>query len=236
MGSFLTLFLPPGTNLPRKTEREPELEAEGRKAAGREASGPAARKAAGREASKPASQQASKPASQKGQTVSAIRTEQGAWCATEFGTLPRMRRAPDMPLLPTTMRSAFTSPATWQMASAGEPAMACVSTWTPATAAREPRSSRRERATESEPRDLANSSPPLFSACGVYADTMCSRPPVSLTSSTACRTASAAVSDPSAPTTTVSNIKAPYKLQLAAYGEPLHFNTHQRGFVRHGSP
>lgn len=32
--------------------------------------------------------------------VSTIRTEHWAWCAIEFGTLPRTLRAPRMPLLP----------------------------------------------------------------------------------------------------------------------------------------
>ena len=59
--------------------------------------------------------------------MSAIRTEQGAWCATEFGTLPRTRRTPTIPLLPTTIRSAPISAATSQMASAAAPLRACVS-------------------------------------------------------------------------------------------------------------
>ncbi len=56
------------------------------------------------------------------QVVRTIRTELGAWWETLFGTLPsRKRFAPVMPLLPTTIRSAFCSSATSRIASAGSP-------------------------------------------------------------------------------------------------------------------
>ena len=54
--------------------------------------------------------------------VRTISTEQGAWWETLFGTEPsRKRRAPVMPLLPTTIRSASRSSATSRIASAGRP-------------------------------------------------------------------------------------------------------------------
>ena len=55
-----------------------------------------------------------------------MRTAQGAWCAMSFGTLPRNRPLPFIPLLPTTMRSAPTSFATLRIALAGSPGRACV--------------------------------------------------------------------------------------------------------------
>ena len=56
-----------------------------------------------------------------------IITLHGAWCETLFGTLPsRKRFAPVMPLLPTTIRSAFCSSATSRIASAGSPSRAWV--------------------------------------------------------------------------------------------------------------
>ena len=64
-----------------------------------------------------------------GHVVRTISTEQGAWCETLFGTEPsRNRRAPVMPLLPTTIRSAPRSSATSRIASAGSPSRAKVST------------------------------------------------------------------------------------------------------------
>ena len=61
-----------------------------------------------------------------------IRTLQGAWWEILFGTLPsRNRRAPVIPLLPTTITVALTSSATSRIASAGSPSRACVSTSTP---------------------------------------------------------------------------------------------------------
>src|SRR5437762_1536228 len=64
-----------------------------------------------------------------------IRTEQGAWWLTLFGTEPRRNRlAPVMPLLPTMMRPAFSSSATSRIASAGSPSRAKVLTATPASA------------------------------------------------------------------------------------------------------
>ena len=64
-----------------------------------------------------------------------ISTEQGAWCDTLFGTEPsRNRRAPVMPLLPTTIRSASRSSATSRIASAGSPSRAKISTSMPACA------------------------------------------------------------------------------------------------------
>ena len=57
-----------------------------------------------------------------GHSVRMIRTEQGAWCETLFGTEPsRKRFAPVMPLLPTTIRSLPRSSATSRIASAGSP-------------------------------------------------------------------------------------------------------------------
>ena len=68
-------------------------------------------------------------ASRPRQVVLMIRTEQGAWWETLFGTEPsRKRRAPVMPLLPTTIRSASRSSATSRIASAGSPSRAKVST------------------------------------------------------------------------------------------------------------
>ena len=68
----------------------------------------------------PRASASARPAS--AQVVRTISTEQGAWCDTLFGTLPsRKRLAPVMPLLPTTIRSAFCSSATSRIASAGSP-------------------------------------------------------------------------------------------------------------------
>jgi hypothetical protein len=66
-----------------------------------------------------------------------MRTEQGAWWETLFGTEPsRKRRAPVIPLLPTTIRSALRSSATSRIASAGSPSRAKVSTSMPASRTR----------------------------------------------------------------------------------------------------
>ena len=57
-----------------------------------------------------------------GYVVRMIRTLHGAWCDTLFGTEPsRNRFAPVIPLLPTTISSAFSSSATSRIASAGSP-------------------------------------------------------------------------------------------------------------------
>ena len=50
--------------------------------------------------------------------------------ATELGTLPRIRRAPCMPLLPTTIRSALISSATIRRTSAGSPGSTWICVWT----------------------------------------------------------------------------------------------------------
>ena len=56
------------------------------------------------------------------QVVRMMRTAQGAWWETLFGTLPsRNRLVPVIPLLPTTIRSALISSATSRIASAGSP-------------------------------------------------------------------------------------------------------------------
>jgi hypothetical protein len=54
------------------------------------------------------------------QPVCVTSTEQGAWCVTEFGTLPSSRPLPVMPRLPTTMRSASTWRARSHSASAAD--------------------------------------------------------------------------------------------------------------------
>jgi hypothetical protein len=68
-----------------------------------------------------------RPASTGGlpQSVLTIKTAQRARWATEFGTEPSTRRAPRMPLLPTTTRSAPTEAAVSTIASTAEPAAAC---------------------------------------------------------------------------------------------------------------
>lgn len=53
------------------------------------------------------------------QLVLTISTEQPVRCAMLFETLPRMRAAPRIPLLPMTMRSALISSATCKIAAAG---------------------------------------------------------------------------------------------------------------------
>ncbi len=61
------------------------------------------------------------------QVVWTIRTEQPAWCAHRLDTLPsRNRRAPCMPRLPITRRSASISSQYESTASAGSPASTCV--------------------------------------------------------------------------------------------------------------
>ena len=61
----------------------------------------------------------------RGQVVRTMYTPHGAWWEILFGTLPsRKRRAPVMPLLPTTIRSAPISSATSRIASAGSPSRA----------------------------------------------------------------------------------------------------------------
>ena len=60
-----------------------------------------------------------------------MNTAHGALWATELGTLPSARRTPAMPLLPTTITSAFSRSATRTMASAGSPVSAWPSTVDP---------------------------------------------------------------------------------------------------------
>src|SRR3954447_14564939 len=139
-----------------------------------------------------------------------IITEQGAWCEILFGTEPsRKRFAPDIPLLPTTIRSAFCSSATSRIASAGSPSRANVSTFeTPSPVMRSASasstawtSSRGLTIHDTSAGTSVRSCRSRASGTGSYALTSSTRPPTAFASSAACRTASFAVSDPSVPTT-----------------------------------
>src|SRR5579862_239020 len=141
--------------------------------------------------------------------VETISTLHFASCETLFGTLPKMRRIPDMPWFPTTIMLAPTSSATPSRASAGAFWTMCASTSTPAARMRAAASSMVDRATSfvSGPQNFAapSGAPTIFVArAGSNAVTTWSCASRALASRTASATACRAVSDPSVPTTIVS--------------------------------
>ena len=150
-----------------------------------------------------------------------IRTLQGAWWETLFGTLPsRKRLAPVMPLLPTTIRSDPFSSATSRIASAGSPCRANVSVSTPGLAGDLGRRAERRLdvlARVDHPlqvlrRLLGLLAQPRVGHGLVGADDLqlgAERP----ASAMAWRTASPAVSEPSVPTTIEPNIGLPCEVR-----------------------
>src|SRR5262249_44208609 len=162
---------------------------------------------------RPAGRRAGDRPGRAGHVVRTISTEQGAWCETLFGTEPsRNRRAPVMPLLPTTIRSAPSCSAISMMPSAASPRIARGSTPTPLAALAPGASRRTPPPRPSAPPPPSSAAPPgvapaaTRAATGVYALTMVSFAPVARAISAAWITAWRAVSEPSVPTTIDENI------------------------------
>jgi hypothetical protein len=138
--------------------------------------------------------------------VSIIATEQLAPCATELGTLPSTRRAPFIPLLPTTIKSAPTSSAVAMIASTGSPITRCRTGSTPLLLATKERDCSKASAPPEVPKFL-NSAGRLLSECITvsYADTICNAPADMAANSVAASSARRAVNESSAPTTITLN-------------------------------
>ena len=163
------------------------------------------------------------------QVVRTMYTPHGAWWEILFGTLPsRKRRAPVIPLLPTTIRSAFVSSATSRIASAGSPSRACPVASIPDSRARPAAasmlaftSSRGPTPCAMSPGTCCDSSRRRSCGTGSYALTMSRAAPVVLASSIAWETATAAVSEPSVPTTMRLNKNPPRPGICAAILTPM---------------
>src|SRR2546423_10806973 len=101
--------------------------------------------------------------------VLTISTSQGAWCEITFGTLPnRKRDGPSIPRLPTTMRSASSSSATFRIVSAGSPCSMRVRASTPTSFATAAPRSTAPSAGDNGPSRQANSS----GACSFHCSTV----------------------------------------------------------------
>src|SRR5579864_9146942 len=143
--------------------------------------------------------------------VFTISTSQGAWCEITFGTLPKRNRdGPSIPRLPTTMRSASSSSATFRIVSAGSPCSIRVRGSTPISFATATPRSIAPSAGDAGPSRHANSSGACSFHCstvtgstGRYTHMMTSSAPDAFAITAACRTPSSDGGEPSVPVRTL---------------------------------